>query len=86
MEMIKKHYIKPNQKKHKEHIIRHYNPPKLISNIDFVNQKIKGEIIATLTLILVITISATNPISIAVSLIVASILLTPYLYKNLTRR
>jgi anaerobic C4-dicarboxylate transporter len=40
----------------------------------------------TLRLIMIIVISIANPITIAVSLITASILLTPYLYKNLARR
>jgi hypothetical protein len=54
-------------------------------NTDLVNQKQKGKIVITVILATII-ISIINPISIAVCLVIISITLTPYLYKNITRR
>jgi len=91
MKVIKEHNIEPNHKKKKENIIRHTykmdkTSPKVTKNVDLVNQKKQGNIVTTVTLILLIVTSAINPISLAVSLIAASIIITPYLYKTLTRR
>jgi len=83
MKMIKKHNIKPNQKKKKEQIKRH--SPKVQRNYDLVNQKKRGKIITVTILLIIAVISTINPISLATTLVVASILITPYLHKNLIR-